>query len=58
MENADRQMYENGIVAVGDISNVSLSKTVKQNSPIYYHTFVEVFGLNRPSQPIIDEAWK
>jgi len=58
MEDADKQMYENGIVAVGDISNVLLSKTVKQNSTLYYHTFVEVFGFNRPSQPIIDEAVK
>jgi cytosine/adenosine deaminase-related metal-dependent hydrolase len=58
MEAADKKMYENGIVAVGDISNVSLSKAVKQNSPLYYHTFLEVFGFNRPSQPIMEEAIK
>lgn len=58
MEAADRQMYENGIVAVGDISNLPLSKMVKQNSPLYYHTFVELFGFNRPSQPIIEEGVK
>lgn len=58
MQQADKQMYENGIVAVGDISNVLLSKVVKQNSPLYYHTFVEVFGFNRPSQPIMEEAVK
>jgi cytosine/adenosine deaminase-related metal-dependent hydrolase len=54
MQKADEEMYQNGIVAVGDISNVSSSKAVKLNSKIYYHTFVEVFGFNRPSAPIIE----
>jgi len=58
MAEADKQMYENGIVAVGDISNQLLSKEIKQRSPLNYHTFVEVFGFTRPSQPIIDEAIK
>lgn len=58
MEAADEQMYENGIVAVGDISNQLVSKAVKQCSPLYYHTFVEVFGFNRPSKPIMEEAIK
>lgn len=53
MQNADAEMYENGIVAVGDISNLLISKSVKLKSKIYYHTFVEVFGFNRPSEPII-----
>jgi aminodeoxyfutalosine deaminase len=46
MHNADREMWEEGIVAVGDISNFSLSNSVKANSKIYYHTFIEVLGLN------------
>ncbi len=54
MEKADQEMFANGIVAVGDISNLLLSKQVKLQSKIYYHTFVEVFGFNRPSQPIIE----
>ena len=58
MDAADKQMYENGIIAVGDISNQLLSKEVKQRSALYYHTFVEVFGFNSPSQLIIDEAIK
>ncbi len=41
---ADLEMYRNGIVAVGDISNHAGSKDVKQKSKIYYHTFVEVMG--------------
>lgn len=55
---ADKQMYENGIVAVGDISNQLISKEVKIHSRLYYHTFVEVFGFNRPSHPIMEEAIK
>lgn len=46
MEAADRQMYENGIVAVGDISNKLISKEVKEISGIYYHTFIEAMGFN------------
>lgn len=56
MRNADQEMYDNGIVAVGDISNVLTSKTVKLKSKIYYHTFIEVFGFNRPSAPIIEQS--
>lgn len=56
MELADQQMYTNGIVAIGDISNQLISKYIKQKSKLYYHTFVEVFGFNRPSEPIINDA--
>jgi cytosine/adenosine deaminase-related metal-dependent hydrolase len=41
---ADTEMYENGIVAVGDISNTNNSIPVKEASKLYYHTFVETFG--------------
>lgn len=44
MFEADRQMYSEGIVAVGDISNLDISLAVKQQSDLYYHTFVEVVG--------------
>lgn len=53
MQKADEEMYHNGIVAVGDISNLLISKSVKQHSKMYYHTFLEVFGFNRPSGPTI-----
>ncbi|MGZ3884697.1 MAG: amidohydrolase family protein [Bacteroidia bacterium] len=43
---ADTIMRENGIVAVGDISNAPVSFGIKQNSPVYYHTFIELIGLN------------
>src|SRR5438067_11785459 len=35
-EKADEEMYENGIVAVGDISNTNITVSVKANSKIYY----------------------
>lgn len=46
---ADLSMQQQGIVAVGDICNTSLSVPVKKNSPIHYHSFVEVAGLD-PAQ--------
>lgn len=46
MQQADQLMLKEGIVAVGDISNTTLSLTTKQQSTIYYHTFVELIALN------------
>ena len=46
MKTYDQLMFANGIVAVGDISNNNLSKSVKQNSKIYYHTFIELLGFD------------
>ncbi|TCD27519.1 amidohydrolase [Pedobacter psychrodurus] len=43
---ADQKMFENGIVAVGDISNQISSKEIKAHSKIYYHTFIEAMGFN------------
>ncbi len=43
---ADAQMWEKGIVAVGDISNADDSFKTKQSSKIKYHTFIEILGLN------------
>lgn len=45
MKDADAEMYNNGIVVTGDISNTALSAQVKQQSKILYHTFVELIGL-------------
>lgn len=39
----EQQMVENGIVAVGDISNDTRSFSVKEKSNLRFHTFVEVF---------------
>ncbi len=45
----DKRMFEEGIVAVGDISNSAVSIDVKKNSRIHYHTFVEVMGMSAAS---------
>jgi aminodeoxyfutalosine deaminase len=51
---ADQEMYNEGIVAVGDISNKKDSFSAKSKSKILYHTFIEVFGFH-PSRA--DEAF-
>jgi cytosine/adenosine deaminase-related metal-dependent hydrolase len=47
MKKADEQMWQNGIVAVGDISNQAISATFKENSKIKYHTFIEMLGFEQ-----------
>ena len=42
---ADEEMWKNGIVAVGDISNTDHSFEKKKKSKIAYHTFIEIFDL-------------
>lgn len=48
---ADKFMWDNGIVAVGDISNNPDTFEVKQKSPIFYHTFLELIGFD-PEQAL------
>ena len=56
-EKADAEMYENGIVAVGDISNSNASIAIKAKSKIHYHTFVEAFSfLPDKAQETFDKA--
>lgn len=43
---AEEQMWENGIVAVGDISNSADSFEIKAKSDLYFHTFIELIALN------------
>jgi aminodeoxyfutalosine deaminase len=56
MEKADGEMWDNGIVAVGDISNNILSRDVKQRSRLFYHTFIELIGFNPDKAKEIYEA--
>ncbi|MDR6942849.1 amidohydrolase family protein [Mucilaginibacter pocheonensis] len=57
IQKADEEMYNNGIVAVGDVSNSNLSIPVKAASKLYYHTFVETFGfLPQNAETIFDKA--
>lgn len=44
IKKADSQMFQNGIVAVGDISNTTDSFAAKQESQIFYHTFIELYS--------------
>ena len=43
IERADQEMYEAGIVAVGDISNKLDTASTKEKSAIQYYSFVEMF---------------
>jgi aminodeoxyfutalosine deaminase len=43
---ADEFMWQDGIVAVGDICNVPDTFKYKSESKIFYHSFVELLGLN------------
>ncbi len=45
----DKEMKENGIVAVGDISNKLDTVHTKSSSELAYHTFVEMFDFIQPS---------
>ena len=57
IEAADRYMYSQGIVAVGDISNKADTANVKANSDIRYYTFVEMFDFIQDSmtEAMIDQ---
>lgn len=41
---ADQEMFDNGIVAVGDICNSNVTIPIKVKSKLYYHSFSEVFS--------------
>lgn len=45
IEEADREMWQEGVDVVGDIVNGATSFTIKAASNIFYRNFVEVFGL-------------
>jgi cytosine/adenosine deaminase-related metal-dependent hydrolase len=42
----EEEMIENGIVAVGDISNTNETFAQKAKGNLYYHTFLEAFDLH------------
>jgi cytosine/adenosine deaminase-related metal-dependent hydrolase len=45
IKDADEEMRDNGIVAVGDISNKTDTTQIKSSSSIRYYSFVEMFDL-------------
>lgn len=44
-EDADRALWHQGVGAVGDVGNGSLTFGIKRRSPVAYLNFVELFGL-------------
>jgi cytosine/adenosine deaminase-related metal-dependent hydrolase len=49
IKDGDDEMYKNGIVAVGDISNKLDTAATKSNSKLDYYTFVEMFDFLQPT---------
>ena len=50
-----QEMIQNGIVAVGDISNSMDSFFHKKDNKLIYHTFIECFGLN---EEFAEKIWQ
>lgn len=44
MQLAEKEMYNSGIVAVGDICNTADSITIKKESKLWWHNFIEISG--------------
>lgn len=53
MKAADEEMYDGGIVAVGDICNTTNSLQTKPGSKIRYHNFIEVLGFTQERAKIV-----
>ncbi len=45
INDAHKMMETNGIVACGDVANTSITAEIKARSKIYYHTFIELYGM-------------
>jgi cytosine/adenosine deaminase-related metal-dependent hydrolase len=46
IEAAETEMFENGIVAVGDICNTADTIAAKTKSKLAYYNFIEIYGLD------------
>ncbi len=57
IQTADEEMYNAGIVAVGDISNTNNSVRTKLQSKIHYQNFIEVLGFSEERAKIILESY-
>jgi cytosine/adenosine deaminase-related metal-dependent hydrolase len=44
MKSAEEELWQSGIVAVGDICNTVDSVSLKKNSYLYWHNFIEISG--------------
>jgi len=47
IENAEKEMMKNGIVAVGDICNTIDTLSQKQKDNLQYYNFIEIFGVQK-----------
>jgi len=57
IDEAENEMMENGIVAVGDISNGNTTYLQKAKRKMLYHTFIEVFAFDpTKSKSVFDNA--
>jgi len=57
IEEADREMFLSGIVAVADICNGASTFDLKRNSSIYYYSLIERFGFNsQMAQAIVKDG--
>ena len=50
VRDADREMYHAGISLCGDICNTSGTFRTKEESPVSYLNFLEVFGIDPPGE--------
>ena len=57
MQAADEEMFNGGIVAVGDICNTINSLEKKQKSKIHYQNFIEVLGFTEERSAIVFENY-
>lgn len=55
IKNAIFNLERSGTVAVGDICNTPLTSSFKSRSGIYFHNYIEVFGLNPNSASAVIE---
>ena len=57
MRKADLEMQKEGIVAIGDVCNTDVSFALKAVSSIYYHSFIELFGMtNSMAEKIFEKG--
>lgn len=49
IQDGDEEMYKNGIVAVGDISNKMDTASTKNRSKLDYYSFIEMFDFLQPT---------
>lgn len=55
---ADAEMYENGIVAVGDVCNTADTLPVKLKSKINYYNFIETIGFTEERAAVLFERFQ